>query len=54
MWTRGLIRSIIAGSRSPLGRAVLLSAYYLAIIAALIVMYGKGDFSSTGFVYQGF
>jgi hypothetical protein len=35
-------------------RVVLLALYYLMIIAALIVLYGKGDFSSSGFVYQGF
>jgi hypothetical protein len=28
--------------------------FYLAIIAGLIVMYGKGDFSTPHFVYQGF
>ncbi|MFH1185266.1 MAG: teichoic acid D-Ala incorporation-associated protein DltX [Chloroflexota bacterium] len=32
----------------------MLTAYYLAILAALILMYGQGDFSSTEFVYQGF
>jgi hypothetical protein len=54
MSIRGLIRSITASFRSPLGRVCLLAAYYLLIIAALILLYGKGDFSSTGFVYQGF
>jgi hypothetical protein len=28
--------------------------YYLAVIAGLIVMYGRGDFSTPPFVYQGF
>jgi hypothetical protein len=28
--------------------------YYFAIIAGLIVMYGRGDFSTPPFVYQGF
>ncbi|HEY7002124.1 MAG TPA: hypothetical protein VH330_10310 [Candidatus Udaeobacter sp.] len=32
----------------------LLVLYYLAIIAGLIVMYGRGDFSTPPFVYQGF
>jgi hypothetical protein len=41
-------------SRSPVGRVLLLTVYYLAIIVALIVMYGRGDLSSTKFVYQGF
>ena len=33
---------------------VLLVLYYFAIIATLIVMYGRGDFSTPPFVYQGF
>jgi hypothetical protein len=32
----------------------LLILYYFAIIAGLIVMYGRGDFSTPPFVYQGF
>jgi hypothetical protein len=54
MSIRGLIRSIAAIFRSPFGRLILLTAYYLLIIAALVLMYGEGDFSSSGFVYQGF
>ena len=54
MWISGLIRSIIERFRDPLGRGLILLAYYLVIIAALIAMYGRGDFSSTEFVYQGF
>lgn len=38
---------------SPLYR-VLLVLYYFAIIAMLILMYGRGDFSTPPFVYQGF
>jgi hypothetical protein len=33
---------------------VLLLIYYLGIIAALIAMYGQGDFSTPPFVYQAF
>ena len=33
---------------------VLLVLYYLAIVATLIVMYGRGDFSTPPFIYQGF
>jgi hypothetical protein len=54
MSIKGLTRSITASFRSPLGRLILLTTYYLVIIAALILMYGEGDFSSSGFVYQGF
>jgi hypothetical protein len=32
----------------------LLILYYFAIIAGLIAMYGRGDFSTLPFVYQGF
>ena len=33
---------------------VLLILYYFAIIAGLIVIYGRGDFSTPPFIYQGF
>jgi hypothetical protein len=33
---------------------VLLALYYLAILVTLIIMYGRGDFSTPPFVYQGF
>ena len=35
-------------------RVTLLTLYYLAVIAGLIVLYGRGDFSTPAFVYQGF
>ena len=35
-------------------QSVALTLYYLAIIVGLIVLYGKGDFSTPPFVYQGF
>jgi hypothetical protein len=38
----------------PRARVALLTVYYLAIIAGLIVLYGRGDFSPPGFVYQSF
>ncbi len=33
---------------------VLLLLYYLGVIAGLIAMYGRGDFSTPPFVYQAF
>ena len=33
---------------------VLLILYYLAVILGLIAIYGRGDFSTPPFVYQGF
>ncbi len=39
---------------NPWVRGTLLVVYYLAIIAGLILIYGKGDFSTPSFIYQGF
>lgn len=38
----------------PLVWRVVLIAYYLAVIAGLIFIYGRGDFSTPPFVYQAF
>lgn len=38
----------------PALRRALLILYYLVVIAGLIAMYGRGDFSTPPFVYQGF
>ena len=35
----------------PRTRFLLLTTYYFTIIAALIALYGRGDFSTPGFVY---
>ena len=35
-------------------RRIALVLCYLAILIALIVMYGKGDYSAPSFVYQNF
>jgi hypothetical protein len=40
--------------RHPRWRLVLLTLYYFAIIAALLAIYGRGDFSTPAFVYQEF
>ncbi len=45
---------ILAFFANPWVRGVLLVFYYLMIIAALILMYGKGNFSTPSFIYQGF
>jgi hypothetical protein len=39
---------------NPWVRGILLMLYYLAIILGLIMLYGKGDFSTPKFIYQGF
>jgi len=51
---RRLTHSITTPFTSPWGRAILLTLYYLAILLGLVLMYGKGDFSTPPFVYQGF
>ncbi len=38
----------------PRTKSALLSLYYLAIIAGLVALYGRGDFSTPPFIYQGF
>ncbi len=40
--------------KHPALHRVLLILYYFAVILALILMYGRGDFSTAPFVYQGF
>jgi hypothetical protein len=35
-------------------RFVYLTMYYLAIVVGLIWLYGKGDFATPPFIYQGF
>lgn len=38
----------------PRVRFALLTLYYFAIIVALLALYGRGDFTTPGFVYQEF
>lgn len=38
----------------PRTRVALLTLYYLAVIATLLVMYGRGNFDTPEFVYQEF
>lgn len=38
----------------PRVRFVMLTAYYLLILAGLLALYGKGDFSTPPFIYQNF
>ena len=35
-------------------QVVALFLYYLAVIVALLLIYGRGDFVTAPFVYQGF
>ncbi len=54
MWTKRLMNFFTDLYARPTVRVVLLTLYYLAIIAGLILMYGKGNFTTPKFVYQGF
>jgi|HubBroStandDraft_1064217.scaffolds.fasta_scaffold148069_2 hypothetical protein len=38
----------------PWVRAVVLTCYYTAIILGLILIYGRGNFTTPTFIYQGF
>lgn len=38
----------------PHARLTLLTVYYLLIIAGLVAIYGRGEFSTPPFVYQEF
>ncbi len=51
---RSWTNSIMALYHNPTVRVIALTLYYLAIILGLIIMYGKGNFSTPPFVYQGF
>jgi hypothetical protein len=54
MWIKRWTNFFTALYAKPGMRVLLLTLYYLAIIAGLIVMYGRGNFSTPKFVYQGF
>ncbi len=54
MWIKRLMNFFTDLYAKPGARVVLLTLYYLAIIAGLILMYGKGNFTTPKFVYQGF
>ncbi len=51
LWWVHRIQALVADPRS---RGLLLLAYYSAILLALILLYGKGDFSTPSFIYQEF
>ena len=39
---------------NPWVHGMLLTLYYLAILAGLIWLYGKGNFTAPKYIYQGF
>ena len=54
MWTRRWMLFITGILTDPIFRGITLTLYYLLIILGLILLYGKGDFSTPEFIYQGF
>jgi hypothetical protein len=48
---RDVLRDRLA---KPRVRFAILLMYYLGILAALVVRYGQGDFSTPPFIYQNF
>lgn len=51
---KSLTLFITSASHNPSVRTVALTLFYLAILLGLIVLYGRGDFSTPKFIYQGF
>ena len=49
--TRISLKERLSGPRV---RFVLLTLYYLGIMAGLVALYGQGDFSTPPFIYQNF
>lgn len=52
--SNNLIPAVAKFASNPWVRGAALTLYYLAILIGLIVLYGKGDFSTPSFIYQGF
>lgn len=49
------IENAAGGRRSRLSaRFLARMLYYLAILSGLVLLYGRGDFSTAGFIYQAF
>ncbi len=46
LWNRTMTRAWV--------RVIALTVYYVIILVGLVVLYGKGDFKTPPFVYQGF
>lgn len=51
---RPAAQHVRAFAARPAVRIVLLSIYYFTILLGLLLIYGKGDFSTPPFIYQGF
>jgi D-Ala-teichoic acid biosynthesis protein len=54
MWTARWTSYLLAWRANPWLRGTTLVIFYLAILLGLVLLYGKGDFSTPAFIYQGF
>jgi len=49
-WTNSAARL----TRSSTVRVAVLTLYYLSVLVVLLLLYGRGQFRSPPFIYQGF
>ena len=54
MTSETILQPLVRLRANPWLRATLLFLYYLGIIIGLLFIYGRGDFKTAPFVYQGF
>jgi hypothetical protein len=53
-WRPSIARALSRAAASDRLRVALLTLYYLGVLAGLVYLYGRGDFRTPPFVYQGF
>jgi hypothetical protein len=54
MWIKLSMHFFTEIYTNPWARTIFLVLYYLAILVGLVILYGKGNFTPTPFIYQGF
>lgn len=54
MWIKRSTHFFTEIYTNPWVRTFLLVLYYLAILVGLVILYGKGNFTTPPFIYQGF
>ena len=54
MWIRRSMRFITKAQTDARLRTLLYVLYYLIIIGGLLLLYGRGNYTLSPFVYQGF
>ena len=52
--SRTLTTRTAPGLASISGGQMMTTLYYTLILLGLVVLYGRGDFSTAGFIYQAF